>query len=61
MQETWLKELRNKLEAFLFEGLKREGDDDMPEPRLIELYVSFLYLLNYNFLMDIFCKNQELQ
>lgn len=36
-----MKELRNKLETFLYEGLKG-NDDSVQEPRLIELYVSFL-------------------
>lgn len=36
-QESWVKELRNKLDAFLYEGLKG-NDENISEPRLIELY-----------------------
>ncbi|GIY46232.1 hypothetical protein CDAR_234551 [Caerostris darwini] len=36
-QDSWVTKLRSKLEAFLFEGLKGK-DDEVSEPRLIELY-----------------------
>ncbi|GBN18979.1 LisH domain-containing protein ARMC9, partial [Araneus ventricosus] len=36
-QDAWVANLRNKLETFLFEGLKGK-DDEEQEPRLIELY-----------------------